>query len=97
MGSFPWLQRGKTKLAGDDAYLASGEPAPWEVVSQIATYDQYVLWRQIVHCVYIRLYLQTCHEAQPPWNEMVHLFSRGDRGNDTHCMKCPFAIKFEKL
>ena len=65
MGSLPRLQRGNTELAGVDAYLASGQPAPWEVISQILTYDQYVLWRQIVHCVYIRLCLQPCHEAQP--------------------------------
>lgn len=53
-------------MAGDDEYLASGEPAPWAVVSQILAYDQYVLWRQIVHCVYNRLCLQPCHAANLP-------------------------------
>ena len=29
-------------MAGNDAYLASAEPASWAVISQILAYDQYI-------------------------------------------------------
>ena len=40
------------------------QPVPWAVINQMIADDQYLLWRQIVHSVYIGLCFQPGHEAQ---------------------------------
>ena len=63
-----------SKLAGYDENYTSVISSPWSVFCDIPVNDWFVLRRQDLHSVQIRLLLQSCYEAQPSFDCILHVF-----------------------